>query len=441
MLSGVLTTDSLTQAFRTLSQKRRHGMLEISSGIGQFHVLFHNGRIVGAQLAERPILSAVAERLANARLVPADLAAEVPTLAADIGELHQLLVGQGLVSEEQFLRAKHSYEMDVLYSLRKAQNGYFSFKARFVEADEQLGLSVAPGQVLLDMVELDADDARFQREFSALDAADVQIRPRVPEIEQASGDEAVVWNTLEVTSCLKEIAEIALLNEHQLRDALLALLERKAIEVERGAAQPRSDGNRKQSARSSILEHMLEDMQDSEPEGPKGFDVEELDLEGYDPSALAVALSSEPRDPETFEALINDAAELLEEHLAAEDGHVEYLQNGSQALDALRSPSAVPPQMDSREASPMAGDAQAHSERAGDSPDEDYAADVVEQEILRKRRIRRLLIASNFRLLEDRVLNGVTLGITLAFLLLLGVLGPPMVANWFEALVNFTSRG
>jgi len=134
----------------------------------------------------------------------------------EVGALYEMLVGAEIVPEDDFCSAKQSYEMDILYSLRKAQNGFINFQPQVLDMDSELSLLVAPGQLLLDMVELESEDSVFTHRFGEL-GSETTILTRVCDVgTEMSKEEAIVWKCVDAATCLKELSEAADCNTNRI---------------------------------------------------------------------------------------------------------------------------------------------------------------------------------------------------------------------------------
>lgn len=428
MLSGVLTSDSLTQAFRSLSQKRRHGVLDIASPTGQFLIYFYNGKIIGAQTPEHPFVNVVCDKLKGAEAISPDLCETLKSTVQELPELYRVLVGRNIVSLEHFLRAKRAYEMDILYGLRKLQGGVFKFNSKIVDVDDSLALSVAPGQLLLDMVELDAAESRLEKDLKATLTSDVCVVPLGSAGPDLSDEEAEVWRTLEITHCVREIRDRALLSEYQLTEALLGLLERRLIAPGPTGSAP-NHGAR--ALRGNPLGHMLEE-QDIPDVRPRPSSVENTTLS-------------------QFNALIDEAASMLETGLdvldfspqqsVAGDAEVNEEQTVYCAEDDLAVNNSSVPEAKF----PAIGAAKEVTlDKTGDvvtacQVESLTAAEAMSVEPGHRVSVREFWTISSVRLLDDEVLTRVTLLMTLVFLLTLGWVGPRMIDHWFQAVEVFSS--
>ena len=238
MQSGVITDESLVQLFRTLSQKRRFGALEMTSGAEKLEVLFHNGRIVGAHRVGEPCWKAVAERLARAGLIGADETEALSKRDPQADEVECVFVEEFGVDKSDYLRAKLSAEMDLLYGMRKLAVGHYNFRSEMFTIDPAACLDVAPGQLLLDYVELDSDLAEFYTVFDRFDSTATRVvRKSDSAPDNLPAGARCVWEQLSPEACLKQICDLSMLSEYELKESLNTLYLKNLVEVVREADQ------------------------------------------------------------------------------------------------------------------------------------------------------------------------------------------------------------
>ncbi len=425
-LSGVLTTESLTQAFRSLSQKRRYGVFEVAGDNGQIEVLFQEGRIVGAVKTEESPMVMICRKLLKGKRLTKDAAKEAVAASSSEEELEEFLVGNGHVSSEDFKLASQSCQMDVLYSLRhSAGSGFFNFSSKMISVDRDKSISVPPMQFLLDLVELDSEEERFEERFRSLDSTDIVVQPSGESSEDLTYEEHLVWTSIEVADCLKDISDLTLLSEYKLREALLSLFDRQLIQVQ-------SDAN---GSLASVGLSALEDDSDDAPKwhgasNGNGNGAATQSLADMYEAELAEELEQEASEPassenDALDTIIDKAANLLQpsgdEAELEDDEFVEEFEAQSSAQDK-------------------------RSVRAGDSPEAESGIDA---EGVSELVFDEDFDGSNIGASRLRDLNGSLLGeagirasaaaAVAVVLIIVAVILPEQIDQWFKALSFFTS--
>ncbi len=243
MQNGTLTFESLTTLLRGLSQKRRQGVLQINLGRKQLELSFSNGKIVEVRSSLKPILEEICQRLLKAHKISLDHFNKLhgSNLFLEDISIEQLAVvlGDRLgVKRGDVIRAKHSAELDELYSLREVQDAEYEFIPRIIKSEPEFSLSISPGQVLLDLVEMDSFKGRFAELFQDLSTDSVSVRVIEESDSGLSPVEKELWHGLQLEKNLKKVADAALLSQYQLQESLLALYDRNFIEVENQGLTP-----------------------------------------------------------------------------------------------------------------------------------------------------------------------------------------------------------
>ena len=234
-MEGLLTTDSITPLFRSLSQKRKSGVFEVRSSDGDTSSIhFHNGRIVAAARMRESEGEIVCDRLVQLKhLRHDDALCLLESCAGDLPALWKGLVETHGVPEKVLSDARRQYEMETLYRLRRLNGSPYRFRAELNGSDQTRVIDVAPGQFLLDLVELEEADAKFTEEFGSLEfSSRLLVRDRNVSENSLSILERRVCDVLSAKRSLREVYEQTLLTEIELRAALEALVSRGTISVE-----------------------------------------------------------------------------------------------------------------------------------------------------------------------------------------------------------------
>ena len=235
MNEGLFTIDAITPLFRNLSQKRRSGVLEVRSPDGDISlVAFQNGRIIAANRTRESEGEVVCDRLVHLKQLRHDDAlCLLEGCGGDFTPLWRDLSAKHQVSTKLLADARRQYEMETLYRLRRLNGSPFRFRTELLSLEQERVIDVAPGQFLLDLVELEEADGKFVQEYGSLEYA-TRMLSRQPDYEAQSLSvlERRVCDALAVKCSLRELYEQTLLTEIELRAALEELQSRGAISVE-----------------------------------------------------------------------------------------------------------------------------------------------------------------------------------------------------------------
>lgn len=234
MQSGVLNSENLSQIFRGLSQKRRHGTLEINYADQVQRVLFAQGKIVEVIGTVNPVHE-VLELLQAADVIPASTG---PVQVQRYGDL--LLCGRtngaagDSIEPSVVRRAVKHRVLDRLYRLNLDVGAFYTFKVEMIEYDREFCPAISVGQLLLDFVAL-KDDAR---QFLATFPDDAVIgRARAPG-RALTEEESVIYALTEHSITLNDIRRRSMLSGYHLQDALLSLHGQGCIGVMEDAPPP-----------------------------------------------------------------------------------------------------------------------------------------------------------------------------------------------------------
>ncbi len=231
----VMPADLYFDIFQSISQRRRQGMLSIHAPAGKVLMTCLDGRVVGVTSERFPTSIGVAQRLYTASLLHERAYNLVQRRAVPIDQLAEMLVGRRFVSEEQFLRARSTHEMNIALSLRYLDDAVIEFASREVRADLRYPWSISTGELLLDMCELESDGDRFCRHLIGAGDEPVTVVSTGDMPRTASPSERVLFDMIRVPRDVRLLFG-ALLNEAEVTEGLLTLLELGLIEVRRGAA-------------------------------------------------------------------------------------------------------------------------------------------------------------------------------------------------------------
>ncbi len=225
MNAGLLTSDSLTSLFRSLAQKRKSGVVDVTVAGVVIHISISGGKIVRAERNDLPLGTAVVQKLQQC----GELGETIPDEAQNIEKLYTELVDSGLIVVEDFLRAKQAYEIDTLSSLAYSGEGFFEFHGQIVDVNPELSLGLTSGQFLLDLVQVKADRERiFGGLGGGLEDLKVRLTGRSAEVSEL---EQSILATLENSALVTEVAEKLLISDCELLRGVISLLDKELVSV------------------------------------------------------------------------------------------------------------------------------------------------------------------------------------------------------------------
>ena len=223
MLSGALNPENLSQTLRDISQRRRQGVLEVSLAERQIHVQFIQGRVVDVLEIGLNPYQEVVEILERISVIPQTIAGE---LDCDSYQDLFLRLNQVATLDESVYRQvlKHRV-LERLYELESVSGGFFGFQVRMVECDREFAPAISVGQLLLDLVSLRADAARFDETFPP--GCILQLTGHADEI--LGEEEKIVLDLVKDGISIELLREKCLLSSFHFHDALLSLKDHGLI--------------------------------------------------------------------------------------------------------------------------------------------------------------------------------------------------------------------
>ena len=420
-----MSTELFIDIFTSLSQKRRHGWLKVVAPSASFEVGFSDGRIVAVQRRDARSSQAIVKKL----FVAGALKKKVFDLVADtkvaVPQLYEGLVGKNYVAPDHFVRAKLAHELDMLHSLRGCDDAVCDFFPTQIKPDPRFPLSVAAGQILLDMAELDMDAEQLTDVLGdPLSCERWVVRSETPNKRLVNAD-LQVWEALARPLRVCDLWEGYLGSHHELMVGMLSLLESAAVtlhDAQPAAAEFGPTANDITDL-ASILAGAMEDELKPEAEAHQdvfarmAYDAVDSLLDGFEGAFQAVddllipesGLSQPASDiPPAPTTAVSRAA------LPAVGGAPAAL-NGMSVVATTPEPPLEPAALDSEEE---------------DDDDEQLQPSVAER-----------LVGSSIALFAPEHRTDVVTAIACVFLLLLAWTLPAQIEQWFEAVGNFTSAG
>ena len=234
MQTGPLSPDTFSQALRGLSQKRKHGSLEIHYPDRLVKILFIQGKIVDFIDEKASANQEITALFSAAGLITGNINLSVGSYRELFTQITSHAVPGVIIGEDLFRRALKQRVLHRLYTLELKTGAYFAFTAQMIEgADRDLLASISAGSLLLDFVALEADGPRF-RELCP-DLATVSVL--VEDLGALADDERLVVDAIRAGfSSVSQIRARTMLSEFPLQDALLGMLDRKLVAVSQGKA-------------------------------------------------------------------------------------------------------------------------------------------------------------------------------------------------------------
>lgn len=233
MHTGTAGHDPLSQVLRNISQRRRHGVLEVRLTEKSIRLSFWQGKVVDAQEEGRSGPAEVLESLIAADLVPEGFRSPLTSYAALRAALRADTRTSARITDAVFQRAVQQHVIGLLYSLNPDAPALTGFDSSMVEYEREFAPSVSIGQLLLDHVAMQTDRARFLGIFSG----NVVIARGVETAPGLSNEESVIFEILPEPRSLGEVRRLSLFSEFALQESLLRMYENGIVRVSEAPKQ------------------------------------------------------------------------------------------------------------------------------------------------------------------------------------------------------------
>jgi len=227
MYQGVVSKDNFGEVLRSISQKRRHGLLEITRPQGVTTLCFAGGKIAEVLDGEKTPLQAVVERLKRAGIIAEEFEIQGEETYQEllVSVKEQQISGEELDNDAFRRIIKHTV-LDHLYSLDLTIGAFYTFRIEMVESDREFSPAIPVGQLLLDLVALEADLSQCQETFPAESL--VALASASPQ-DNNSEEEEVILRLLTTPLPRDELFTKSLLSLYPFCDALLSLHRRQLV--------------------------------------------------------------------------------------------------------------------------------------------------------------------------------------------------------------------
>ncbi len=227
MESGILEGENLVALLRSISQRKRQGVLEIHEQGNLRKICFVQGRIVEFLNGDKPPAFEVAEKLCAAGYLAS--MKDVP-LGGYKEVFEHLKEGKGGVelNRKIFLRAVRHRVLEQMYTLNAQSGAPYLFTVQMIEYEKDFAPVIPTGQVLLDLVALHTEGDRY----NALFPSGSIVRAVSEEEISLSEEEEIIYRLCKTGLSVEDLVVKSLLSSYSFQEAVLSLLDRGSIQVE-----------------------------------------------------------------------------------------------------------------------------------------------------------------------------------------------------------------
>lgn len=219
MQTGTLTTDNLTQVLRSISQRKRHGVLEITCDRRQLTVFVMQGDIIEASWDGQPPLEDLLSHLERAG-ISTDGAASATTPA----EAFEALTDESGLDKISFKFAARQRLLGRFEELDLSSECFYAFRIQAVPYDPTFSPRVAVSEVLQLLLDRDRNSDRVTKMFGAENY--IKMVSEGGSAAQELGDEErVILGLIREALPVEEVKIRSILCAFSFNKALLALAE------------------------------------------------------------------------------------------------------------------------------------------------------------------------------------------------------------------------
>jgi hypothetical protein len=232
MQVGIVNQDNFPQILRSISQRRRNGILELHISERILEVSFHQGKIVDVLHDKQTLYKQIAERL-----VARDSLLEGPWLTADLTAAQLLEQSQlfGFDLDSETLKKMWLQRaLENLYAIDVHSGSYYNFRVEFVATPASDALSISVGQLLLDLVGYQEAHSTFvERCPEGL----VLCRGLPADREYSFEEQDLIW-LVDGVLTVAELRERSMLNRLTFEETVISLLQEQILASSAGAETP-----------------------------------------------------------------------------------------------------------------------------------------------------------------------------------------------------------
>jgi hypothetical protein len=217
---GLIDSSNYGEVIRSISQKKRSGLLEVDVSKKLTRFVFVSGRLISASRQNLSLSAYLHSWLQDVGRLPLTL--EIPP-DLNLTEYFDFLSKEapGVIELEEFKEFAKECVLDILFTADFKTGGYYNFKSEVQSGDRDLGPNISPSQFLLDMVSYERDDTEYQAKVPP--NAWVR-RSDEPIFSPLIDKELLIHRLLEVPREVVQLKRLTLINDFAFREAFLSLL-------------------------------------------------------------------------------------------------------------------------------------------------------------------------------------------------------------------------
>lgn len=242
-LQGTLRDFSIAEIFQLIGQQQKTGMLTVTRDKELVHVIFDQGRVVGAAEGDHGEDDRLADRLERMGLLSQEQIHELRgTQRGSLRRIGPMLAEQGTLPKEDLTDLLRLEMINVVLGLFRWESGQYEFSSRRVRFEPEFAIGVPAEQVLLDGLRAKDEWPSIDRSLPTLSAVPERAGEAEPEEEGDGGPERMVWDLVDGKRSLRAIIDESRMGEFEACRILANFKTRGYIQLAaRGGAIARSN--------------------------------------------------------------------------------------------------------------------------------------------------------------------------------------------------------
>jgi hypothetical protein len=187
-LKGTLRDFPITDIFQLADQQGKSGVLRLTNEGSVVRVLFHDGKVVGAEAAGGKSKEPLGAMLLRAGLITEEgLTRALKVQKKTLRKLGHILVSEGVLSREDLQHFLALQTQETIYRLFLWRNGEYEFLSERPEYEEDLATPQSAQHLVMDSLRMIDEWPGVRRQIQGLDAIPARVEGAESRIRSAGG--------------------------------------------------------------------------------------------------------------------------------------------------------------------------------------------------------------------------------------------------------------
>jgi len=217
-LQGTLRDFSIAEIFQLIGQQQKTGILSVTREKQVVHVIFDQGRVVGAAEGDHGEDDRLAERLQRMGLLSHEKICELRgAQRGSLSRIGPVLAEQGTLPKEDLTELLRLEMINVVLGLFRWENGHYEFVARKVRFEPEFSIGVPAEQVLLDGLRAKDEWPSIDRSLPSISAVPERAgaTQELGGEEENGGPERKIYDLVDGNRTIREIIDESRMGEFE----------------------------------------------------------------------------------------------------------------------------------------------------------------------------------------------------------------------------------